>query len=423
MKKAHLAALVFAAVLCSVYGESHASFHSGATGKCEGCHAFGGTSQYPAAGAVPEQGRTSLRGSDPSSTCLICHEPPPGAVMGEAHFVSTASGIPGQLTPGGDFGWLKKNYRWRGEGGAIETSQGEKHGHNIVAADYGYHASQLKPLAPGGNYASAALSCISCHDPHGNYRRNADGSISTSGAPIIGSGSYNTSPNPDANGSVGSYRLLAGKGYKTQAQAGQEFLADPPAAVAPAQYNRSESATDTRVAYGSGMSEWCQNCHGQIHASNGTQHVSGNNAQLSFEIIGNYNDYVKSGNLNGSVSESYSSLVPYEMGSEDYTLLKRVANSDGSNLSGPGANGDRPNVMCLSCHRAHASGWDGMTRWNMEATFIVENGAYPSVDRGGRAENAQGRSASDVRAAFYDRPASRFAVFQRSLCNKCHARD
>lgn len=394
-------------------------FHSGTTGRCEGCHAFGeelaGRSKVDQRGSnAAGAGNYNLRGSDSSSTCLSCHEAPAGTGAAQGYYVSTASADlqagqpPLQLTPGGDFGWLKKSYRWNG---GAAGSPGARHGHNIVAADNGYAAS--------GN---GALSCISCHDPHGNYRRNADGSISASGLPIKASGSYADSPDPDAGASVGSYRMLAGKGYLPKTLPDSvEFVADPPAAVTPAAYNRAESPSDTRVAYGSGMSEWCQNCHTLIHTEGGDQHAAGNGAKFTAEIASNYNNYVKSGDLNGSQGSSYSSLVPYEMGTDDYAVLKTTANSDGSDLAGPA--GGRPNVMCLSCHRAHASGWDGMTRWNTTATFMVENGGYPGIDNRASADDAQGRTEAETRKAYCDRPASRFATFQRSMCNKCHAKD
>ncbi len=108
------------------------------------------------------------------------------------------------------------------------------------------------------------------------------------------------------------------------------------------------------------------------------------------------------------------------MGTDDYSQLKETANSNGADTRGP--NGDAQ-VMCLSCHRAHASGWDGMTRWNMTSEFIVANGKFPGDDDFASAPFAQGRTAQEIRKTFCDRPASRFAGYQRSLCNKCHVRD
>jgi hypothetical protein len=72
--------------------------------------------------------------------------------------------------------------------------------------------------------------------------------------------------------------------------------------------------------------------------------------------------------------------------------------------------------MCLSCHRAHASGFSSMTRWDNSTEYVAEGGAY-LADANGVLTSAQ------YLAAMYDRPAANYAVTQRSLCNKCHAKD
>jgi hypothetical protein len=80
--------------------------------------------------------------------------------------------------------------------------------------------------------------------------------------------------------------------------------------------------------------------------------------------------------------------------------------------------------MCLSCHRAHASGWPEALRWNSEGEFMIYNGMYPGTDNAaGDANNARGRKAVETAAAYYDRPVTTFATYQRVLCNKCHAKD
>jgi hypothetical protein len=411
MTKLTICAFISAASLLIAGPSSGAVvFHNGGAGDCQVCH------------TTPPL----LLGSDPSSTCLKCHLAPPGIGQPYNHYVATdprSTPLCGQLTPGGDFCWLEKNYKWNPAGingeQAGGSSPGESHGHNIVALDYGYSADTTLLFAPGGTYPSSDLSCISCHDPHGNYRRFADGTIGATGLPILASGSYSDSPEPGASGSVGVYRLLAGKGYQPKRLAGAlAFVTDPPAAVSPPLYNRGEAASDTRVAYGSGMSEWCQNCHPNINSTN--MHPSGRTALLSPDVAKNYNAYVASGNMGGNRNTAYTSLVPFEMRTTDYALLKRVANSNGSMRTGPAGNA---NVMCLTCHRAHASAWDKITRWNMTVEFIVYNGVYPGTDNGTPAEFAQGRLAAETQKAFYDRPATNFAPFQRSLCNKCHAQD
>ena len=231
------------------------------------------------------------------------------------------------------------------------------------------------------------------------------------------------------------YRLLGGVGYAPRV-AGPgtplPFGADPPVALAPASYNRGERSTDTRVVYGAGMSEWCANCHGSIHVqqvSNSTsafRHASGASARLAGGgELAIYNSYVRTGVISGTQATSYTSLVPYEEGLRDRGQLAQRAVSDGSATGGPSTGFE--NVSCLSCHRAHASGWDHALRWNMPASgTIVFGSSWPGLDASGEAalaKNAQGRMRSEVQAAMYDRDATTFAAYQKVLCNKCHAKD
>lgn len=397
------------------------AFHSGGVGDCGGCHSIHG-------------GKTSvLKGGDASSTCLNCHQAPAGSEA-SGHYIATANSDmpagrpPKQLTPGGDFGWLKKNYAWIPEGGAQETSRGERLGHNIVAADYGFVSDGRLSFAPGGVYPSSDLSCVSCHDPHGKYRRHADGTISTAGLPIKNSGSYDSSADPTDWSAVGAYRLLGGVGYTLKSAGGANAFTEPvPAAVAPSLYNRSEATAQTRVAYGKGISEWCANCHSSIiHGAGmgGTTHPAGNNIKFGAQIAANYTAYIRSGSINNADhTRGYNSLVPFEEGTGDYELLKSHARSDDTYLSGPEANA---NVSCLSCHRAHASGFDGMLRFSYLSEFMTVadasgNAIYP--DPSAHPGQARGRTAVETRQAYYGRPASQFAPFQRTLCNKCHAKD
>jgi len=88
-------------------------------------------------------------------------------------------------------------------------------------------------------------------------------------------------------------------------------------------------------------------------------------------------------------------------------------------------------VMCLSCHRAHASGFDSATRWENEAEFITyvnaaNAPAWPGTDNApaqGNAQYARGKTMAETQASYYDRPVTVFGAYQRSLCNKCHAQD
>ncbi len=400
------------------------AFHDGGVGACDACHSMHSPSQ--------SANTSLLRSTDPSSTCLNCHQQT-GDTGPRSFHVSTANsdmtkGVPPkQLSPGGDFGWLKKSYSWlpSATGTPHVDLNGDRHGHNIVAVDYGYVADTTNSTAPGGYYPSMDFSCVSCHDPHGKYRRDASGSISTTGTPIQGSGSLASSANPVGGSSVGVYRMLGGKNYQPKYLSGFTFINDPPAAVAPDTYNRAESSTQTRVAYGSGMSEWCVNCHsametGHAIVSSGTStvpHPVGSLAKLGSTMSTNYNMYVKTGVLTGIVNTSFLSLVPFEEGTSDYPTLKAHARSDDSYLYGPDSASSQ--VMCLTCHRAHASGWDYATRWNTNTNYIVYNGFY-SQDSQAYQPYGQGRTEPEAQKAYYDMRASRFALNQDTLCHKCH---
>jgi hypothetical protein len=418
-------------VLILTLGFSAASyaFHSGGVANCQGCHtmhnSLGGAAMSPAAQFTGYP--YLLKGSDQSSTCLNCHSagnPTGYRVM--TYPVPAPGSPPLSRTPGGDFAYLGKTYTWVPRPGAsLQTSHGERHGHNVVATDYGLDFDGTLVLGPGGGYPASGLGCHSCHDPHGRTRITLNDGIVTPeiGAavpPISASGSYGALPT--ANSAVGVYRLLGGAGYEPKSVPGHPFVNDSPIAVAPSTYNRTEAATDTRVAYGQGMSEWCANCHGLIHndsLANEFIHPASNQAKLTAEIVANYNAYVKSGDLTGSEETSYTSLVPYEEGTDDRTFLAGRAVNDGSVKTGP--SGGDENVMCLSCHRTHASAWDSIGRWNFKTDFITYGGAYP--DPTANPAYAQGRTQLETEKAYYDRPATNFAYYQRSLCNKCHVKD
>jgi hypothetical protein len=425
MKAVKITLIAVAAVLLAA-GVSTTSyaFHSGGVAECEGCHSM----HSPKAG-----GSYLLIGTDQSSTCLSCHEHA-GDTGPSSYHISTASAdlgaglSPKQRTPGGDFGWLRKTYSAT-TGSNTWNEDGATHGHNIIAADAGYVVDPVNATAPGGTFPSAQLACNSCHDPHGQYRRLVGGVIAKTGLPTKASGSYNGTTNePTATEAVGVYRLLAGAGYTK----GSVTFNGVPAAKVPSTYNQTEATNQVRVAYGVATANghvtwanWCATCHPGMHSSGNYVHPV--DQGLTSDIAGNYASYKKSGDMTGVLATSYLSLVPFTTNSSDYAALAALASNSGSaaSLVGPGSSDQ---VNCMSCHRAHASGFMEMLRFDQGYEFMVVNGNYvgsdnPSITGTRAALQHRGRTNAEWQAAYYDRPATAFATYQRALCNKCHAKD
>jgi hypothetical protein len=311
--------------------------------------------------------------------------------MGADYNVMSLDGS--SFTAGGDFYWLKRSYTWI-ENGQVFTIPAESHGHNVAAMDYGLSDDRSVSMAPGGEYPAADLSCVSCHDPHAGWTGDGDG-----GQPIFRSVSDPVGPLED--GTAGNYRLLGGSGYSTS---GIVFSNDAPVALTPVDWRETN---DNHVDYGSGMSEWCANCHGSIFRGFASQHPAGDSVVFTSRTADAYNSYIRSGNFSGSSNSSYLALVPFERGVSDPNLL------DPASTAGPEAGSS--NVMCLTCHRAHASAFESIGRWDLSATYLAES--HPRTGDGGA-------SGLDARNSYYGRDvAAKFGQYQRSLCNKCHPMD
>ena len=441
--------IAVAVALAFAFGNAYA-FHDGGVAYCDGCHTMHNSSGNK---AMAKKGASTqfqglnylLQGSDDSSTCLNCHAAADAPGKPSGYLIMTypapaAGTAPTERTPGGDFAWLTQTYTAKGSRGQTISSIGERHGHNVVAADYGLVADATLTTAPGGQYSASALSCASCHDPHARARVvDANGTIAypklgSATLPTDGSGSYGGQASAGVY-AVGVYRILAGSNYSQMSYSNPlAFNADPPVAVAPSTYNTSTAATGgVRVAYGKGMSEWCSNCHRSIHNDNvnasNTQliHPAGNGALLTAtanDLQGNaagttiaaiYNAYKKSGDLTNTQASSFNSTVPYEAGTGVVATLVALQASAGGPSTGT------ENVMCLSCHRAHAGGFPNMGRWYFQGGMITENGAWP--DAAASSDYSAGLPQTVYAAAMYDQSATNYAYAQRSLCNKCHAKD
>jgi len=412
---------LFTMLLVIGLGGQAMAFHEGGVAYCAGCHTMhnsqngvipNGPLGIPGTGigTVGDVGNSNLTlGSDPSSTCLKCH----------AVIYKSVSADGSAFTPGGDFYWLTRD-DILANGHSTDTAAAESHGHNIIAADFPGYANadptlSTAPSVGGTAYPSASLGCQSCHDPHGKK----DNGVNP--LPIAGSGSYgavnpndnsgNVDPADGANTVLGNFRLLGGVGYDGGGVAGINFANGDPVAVSYAP-NHGDFAAETDINhtdYGSGMSEWCTNCHNGFDADGSAahRHPASNDAHLN-GFVSNYNQYVTTGNMNGTVADSFDRLVPFERGILDTDGDGQPdAGLDSTNVAGVD---NSSNVMCLTCHRAHATAWPDALKWDPETELLAHSAALADP-------------VFAAQAYYGDDIAVRYSEYQRSLCNKCHVQD
>ncbi len=337
-----------AVVALLVLASQAAAFHDAGVAHCNGCHTMHNSQDGVLVDPDSPNGNPwLLTESTPSDTCLSCHATRLGAVFGDNELA------PPPEKGGGNFVFLLEDNLNDGHRGGTNPISGDSAGHNIISVDKGVAQDATLSSAPGGTFPSSVLACTSCHDPHGNA----------------------------------NFRLLYGAGRVVQ-DGVASFTNPAPTAAGISIFGGSESNAN-HTAYQAGMSEWCANCHGDFHDEAGgrLEHPSG--STLGGTIATTYNLYNGTDDqLGGVQATAYLAAVPFE----------DMTNTTSSTV-GPTAGSK---VMCLTCHRAHASSARDAGRWDFDVTFLhedgVESGSYPIPDP----------YASDN---------------QRSLCNKCHNQD
>lgn len=300
----------------------------------------------------------NIKAPDPSSICLDCH----------AHEYRVLSEKGDAYTPGGDFYWLSQDYIAR-----CYISFGDTHGHNIIAAAHYFTKDGLRIEAPGiggPSYRAEWLACTSCHDPHLSRSETEPG-----------------------------YRLLGGQGYKGGGKASGFVFSQPAPIAEPTLSDFSDWLPESDVNhpdYISGMSEWCTNCHTGYLSNKGLSHPAGPMARLD-DLARIYRQSGNSVNRSGGRSTDYDFLVPFERGDEG---------SD-AQMDGPSSSA---NVMCLTCHRAHASPFKHIGRWDLEIKTRLADSPVLRTPKGIHAY--YGQSITD-----------RYGNSMKTLCVLCHAVD
>ena len=315
--------LAIAAVLVAL-GGSAAAFHERGVANCDGCHL-----SHPAEGGsdtvVPSGEGGLLKAESPTDVCLLCHAETLGSVLGGDPLV------PPPERGAGNFVFLLEDNLNDAPAAPRRAIPGDAAGHNLVAPGHALSADPRYSRAPGGSFPSSEMGCTSCHDPHG-----AAGFRMLHGAgPVMGGVATFSNPAPEADAiDIGS---------------GQE------------------SATN-HTAYRRGMSDWCANCHGQYHESRSTGGFGHpTDAPLGVAISQRYNEYRGDADPTGGVAAT--------------AYLPEVAFEDEGNTTGSTEGpGPASRVMCLSCHRAHATSSPAAGRWDFRVSVLgedgVESGSY-----------------------------------------------
>ena len=284
--------------------------------------------------ALPSTGMAGvnwlLKSTEPSDVCLSCHANQFGSAMG-----SDPLSPPAELGAG-NFVFLLENNLNDAPDGAVSPIPGSAAGHNIISAVYGIGRDSRFLNAPGGSFPSDQLSCTSCHDPHGNA----------------------------------NFRMLYGSG-PVQGNTGA-FLNIAPIAVGLDVTVGSAETNSNHTAYISGMSDWCANCHGNYHDEGGNssfEHPASEN--LDGEIADQYNRYNGTDfPTSGILTDAYLAAVPFE---DPFAQTNSALGAS-----------TQSRVMCLTCHRAHASSAPNSGRWDFNVSLLnqdgLQSGSYPIPD-------------------------------------------
>lgn len=298
------------------------------TGVCSDCHTMHNSQQGGAMAQTltssPSWGFTDDTTPNPSLliySCVGCHTNLSTTTKTEDN-VPIVFNVDPPVNPlaGGNFHYL------------IADGQGDASGHNVVGiigAD-----SNFTGYIPGSTktYSGNQVTCAGEDGCHGDRTAGNDEL-----AGIKNAHHTNDTVPPLTGGSVGlSYRFLDGILGKEDPNHDWEQDNDP------ASHNEYKGATSPTTGT---ISSLCAKCHGDFHSSTG---VGSSSPWLRHPT-----DRVLKGSGEYAIYTTYSMTAPVARPDPDSESLVTTAVTPGTDI-----------IMCLSCHRAHASPYYKMIRWN-----------------------------------------------------------
>ncbi len=227
-----------------VPGEATAGFHDRGVGSCGGCHTMHNSQDGMLVNPDNPFGSEMLLLYDSSTDlCLSCHATEYGAILGSNPL------DPPPEKGGGNFTFLLEDNINDGPGGLQFPIGGHQAGHNVVSPSWNIPVDPDNDYGPGGNFPANQLTCISCHDQHGN----------------------------------GNFRMLRGQG--PTGGGGYMFIYPAPLGDGIDLVSEEESPT-SHTAYRQGWARWCANCHGFYHE----EHLGGFEHAVDRPIGGRWRD-------------------------------------------------------------------------------------------------------------------------------------
>jgi hypothetical protein len=319
------------------------AFHNGSQLKCNLCH----TMHYSEGGEAPssENGYPVEGDGGPNPVllvkanvtdlCLQCHKD-----SGYAGAPSIYNSTPGSgtLLPGGDFG-----YSAHASGGnAMSDDIGRGHnpfgasGDESVEIDQDTLNGGSDGITPPGNdgtpLEAGEFTCVQCHQVHGPE---------SGGSRAYGYRLLLKTVNENSTISLDS--IASGAWIKDTTVTPNVVIAGPDGA----DLTLDESTSNHNV-YKGGFSNWCSSCHPNFHGADESDPDTGNGSDLI-----RHPTHTAIGDMNTKYG-SYSYLYP----------LIKVGGNWTKTSQGSGNVATTDEVMCLTCHKAHASANPDALRWD-----------------------------------------------------------
>ena len=316
--------LVFA--LCLIF--SVVSSEAKVTGSCSNCHTMHG-SQTPAPPQWTGRGWTpgATHAALLVATCVGCHSNTgAGTILSDNTPVVLNIGTPPTAPlAGGNFYYITSD-------DAVEHAKG----HNVAGIDAKDVTLGLTP--PGGSILGSQLTCSGSYGCHGHNGRQSEDTPVADETQAVKGAHHGDDSVIDGSTVAKSYRFLLGITGKEDSN----WELEPSTA-------HNEYKGDTTFSTHNTISYLCGECHGNFHSDAGVGNASPwlrHPTDIFLPQTGEYATY--------NPTTTYNNLVP-------------VAYTDFNNPSRATAV-----IMCLSCHRAHASPFFKMMRWDYKSDNLSE---------------------------------------------------